>query len=145
LVALRRGQPLRTDLYYFSDRRFAGGQPNVGPGNCSTEEEQIEMVDRLSREDVALVIDIPGFAVDSLETRRIERFAPILWRYLGESFKSPGTGTTPHVNDFNSYDRVRKLRKQNGLELSGRRECQVFFQLSRTGAAALTVQAFSFQ
>jgi hypothetical protein len=75
-----------TNLYYFSDRAFAGGQQHLAPGNASTEADQKRIVEHLSRQDVALVIDIPGFGVDGLEARRLDRFAPVLWGYLEETF-----------------------------------------------------------
>jgi hypothetical protein len=79
-------EPL-TNFYYFADRRFAGGQPMVAPGYFSTAEDQREMVQRLSREEVALVIDMPGFELDDLEERKPESFAPILWTYIRHNYE----------------------------------------------------------
>jgi hypothetical protein len=82
--------PLLTTFFYMGERRFAGGQMGLAPGYFSTDAEQRTMIERLTREDVPLIIEMPGFSFDGMDVRKMEVFAPLVFAYLRERFVEVG-------------------------------------------------------
>jgi hypothetical protein len=74
------------NVYYFAERPFAGGQLVIAPGAFSSEQDQRALVERLEREPLALVLDMPLWSLEGLEERKARSFAPILWAYLTQRF-----------------------------------------------------------
>jgi hypothetical protein len=82
--------PLLPTFYYMAERRFAGGQMGLAPGYFSTDADQRAMIERLTRDDVPLIIEMPRFSFDGMEARKMEVFSPLVFAYLREHFVEVG-------------------------------------------------------
>ena len=78
--------PYSTSLYYFAGRKFGGGQMVQAPGSFSSENDQRIMVEKLKSEHVELIVEIPDFSYDGLESRKMSNFAPIVTQYVSENY-----------------------------------------------------------
>lgn len=79
--------PFLPSFYYFSGRKFGGGQMLLAPGYFSSLNDQKKMVDRLMADNVSLIIEIPDAAYDGLENRKIYKFASIVREYIDTNYK----------------------------------------------------------
>jgi hypothetical protein len=82
--------PLLTNIYYLAGRPFGGGQMLLVPGFFTTDEDQELMIERLQAHPAALMLDMPGFQLDGMESRRVESFAPLVHDYLERAFEDVG-------------------------------------------------------
>jgi hypothetical protein len=80
--------PLLTDVYYFAERPFGGGQMSIAPGLFVSPEEQRGMVTRMRDENVDWLTDVPGFVLDGDERKRSRAFAPILFQNIDGEFQT---------------------------------------------------------
>jgi hypothetical protein len=80
--------PFLPTLYYFTGRRFAGGQMLVAPGYFSTEADQRRLVQTLANQGNPTIIEwTRGGAFDGLPTREIRSFAPLFYAYVHEAYE----------------------------------------------------------
>jgi hypothetical protein len=82
--------PLLTTYYYLTNRPFAGGQMGLAPGFYSTSPDQLKMIERISTEEIPLIIEVPNVSFDGLESRKVENFSPIIFDYLNKNFVEVG-------------------------------------------------------
>lgn len=79
--------PFFPSFYYFAGRKFGGAQMLLAPGYFSLENDQKKMVNRLMRDNVSLIVEIPDFSYDGLENRKIYKFASIVSEYIDTNYK----------------------------------------------------------
>ena len=56
------------------------------PGSFSSENDQRIMIEKLKSEHVELIVEIPDFSYDGLESRKMSNFAPIVTQYVSENY-----------------------------------------------------------
>jgi hypothetical protein len=79
--------PFLPSFYYFTGRKFGGGQMLLAPGYFSSENDQRKMIDKLVRDNVSLIVEIPDASYDGLENRKIYRFASIVNGYIDTNYR----------------------------------------------------------
>lgn len=78
--------PFLPNIYYWADRPFGSGQMLLAPGYFSTEKDQINMITRMSREEVNLVVEIPDMKFDNRADREIKSYVPVFYKYLNNYY-----------------------------------------------------------
>jgi len=78
--------PALTTFYYFTDRLFAGGQAGIVSGYFVTFADQERIVDKMSQQDIPLILYVPNFQSDNQEERKFEVVAPIVASYIDKNY-----------------------------------------------------------
>ena len=74
-------------LYYFADRRFAGGQPNWSPGFFSAASDQQRWIETVQRQGVELVFGDFSRILDGRDERRFETYSPLVTEYVATAVR----------------------------------------------------------
>ncbi|MGE3499326.1 MAG: hypothetical protein AB7N53_15680, partial [Candidatus Binatia bacterium] len=69
-------------VYYFADRKFAGGQPVWSPGFFSTDLDQRRWIDTVRRQRPALAIGDGSYTLDGRPERRFATYSHLVMQYV---------------------------------------------------------------
>ena len=80
------GLPVLTTIPYITDRSFGGGQIGVQTGYFVTDKDQERVVQKMSEQDIPLIIYTPNLYNDGLPERRMAVVAPLVAGFMKENY-----------------------------------------------------------